>query len=103
MLRELARTQMAIARDHVRARVGLESVQRSRGIRTQGRVSFAAFRCRSFQRQPSESDADCRVHGVSNLHVAGSSVFPTFGVTNPTCTTLALALRFAQHLEGHLA
>ena len=27
-------------------------------------------------------DADCQVHGISNLHVAGSSVFPTGGYAN---------------------
>ena len=29
-------------------------------------------------------DADARVHGMGNLFVAGSSVFPTYGVANPT-------------------
>jgi choline dehydrogenase-like flavoprotein len=44
-------------------------------------------------------DADCRVHGVSNLFVAGSSVFPTSGVAAPTLTIVALALRLADHLR----
>lgn len=43
-------------------------------------------------------DADCRVHGVGNLYVAGSSVFPTSGWANPTLTILALALRLGDHL-----
>lgn len=48
-------------------------------------------------------DANCRVHGVSNLFVAGSSVFPTGGTTGPTLTIVALALRLAQHLRrSHL-
>jgi choline dehydrogenase-like flavoprotein len=43
-------------------------------------------------------DADCRVHGVANLYVAGSSVFTTSGWANPTLTIVALALRLAGHL-----
>jgi choline dehydrogenase-like flavoprotein len=45
-------------------------------------------------------DATCRVHGVSNMFVAGSSVFPTYGSVNPTLTIVALALRLADHLDG---
>ncbi|MGI9500477.1 MAG: GMC family oxidoreductase, partial [Geminicoccaceae bacterium] len=44
-------------------------------------------------------DADCRVHGMGNLFVAGSSVFPTGGWANPTLTILALALRLGDHLK----
>jgi choline dehydrogenase-like flavoprotein len=44
-------------------------------------------------------DENCRVHGVANLHVAGSSVFPTAGSANPTLTIVALALRLADHLK----
>ncbi len=44
-------------------------------------------------------DADCRVHGVGNLFVAGSSVFPTAGYANPTMTIVALAIRLAEHLK----
>ncbi len=43
-------------------------------------------------------DADCRVHGLGNLYVAGSSVFPTSGWANPTLTILALSLRLGDHL-----
>jgi choline dehydrogenase-like flavoprotein len=45
-------------------------------------------------------DADCRVHGTSNLFVAGGSVFPTSGWANPTLTIVALAARLADHLKG---
>jgi choline dehydrogenase-like flavoprotein len=47
-------------------------------------------------------DSDCRVHGLANLYVAGSSVFPTSGYANPTLTIVALALRLADHLKAHL-
>jgi choline dehydrogenase-like flavoprotein len=43
-------------------------------------------------------DANCRVHGIDNLFVAGSSVFPTSGAANPTLTIVALAIRLAEHL-----
>lgn len=45
-------------------------------------------------------DTDCRVHGVSNLYVAGSSVFPTVGNDAPTLTLIALAIKLADHLKN---
>jgi choline dehydrogenase-like flavoprotein len=48
-------------------------------------------------------DDDCRVHGIRNVYVAGSSVFPTYGCSNPTLTVVALALRLADHLKKQLA
>ncbi len=44
-------------------------------------------------------DADCKVFGLDNLYVAGSSVFATGGCANPTLTLVALALRLADHLK----
>ena len=45
-------------------------------------------------------DSNCRVHDVSNLYVAGSSVFPTAGFANPTLTIIALAIRLSYHLRA---
>jgi choline dehydrogenase-like flavoprotein len=45
-------------------------------------------------------DRDCRVHGIDNLYIAGSSVFPTAGTGSPTLMIIALALRLADHLKG---
>lgn len=45
-------------------------------------------------------DADCRVHGMDNLYIAGSSVFPTNGHANPTLMIVALAVRLADTLRS---
>ncbi len=44
------------------------------------------------------TDAYGRVHGIANLHVAGSSLFATSGWANPTLTIIALALRTADSI-----
>ena len=48
-------------------------------------------------------DRQCKVHGMDNLHIAGSSVFPTGGWAFPTFTIVALSLRLADELRGLLA
>jgi choline dehydrogenase-like flavoprotein len=45
-------------------------------------------------------DANCRVHGVGNLYVAGPAVYPTAGAVNPTLTLVALTLRLSDHLKA---
>ncbi|HXP00214.1 MAG TPA: GMC family oxidoreductase [Luteibacter sp.] len=44
-------------------------------------------------------DPQGKVHGIANLHVAGSSVFPTGGWAFPTFTIIALSLRLAEQLR----
>jgi choline dehydrogenase-like flavoprotein len=48
-------------------------------------------------------DANCKLHGLENLYLAGSSVFPTCGYANPTFTLVAMALRLADHLKRELS
>ena len=48
-------------------------------------------------------DENCRIHGMANLYVAGSSVFPTYSFDDPTLTIVALALRLADRLKQALA
>jgi choline dehydrogenase-like flavoprotein len=43
-------------------------------------------------------DENLKVHGVDNLYVAGSSVFPTAGISNPTMTIITLSIRLAEHM-----
>jgi choline dehydrogenase-like flavoprotein len=45
-------------------------------------------------------DSNCKLHSVENVYIAGSSVFPTSGCTNPTFTIVALAIRLAEHLKS---
>jgi len=46
--------------------------------------------------------ADCRVHGISNLFIGSSAVFPTSGHSNPTLTIIALCMRMADRLKTEL-
>jgi choline dehydrogenase-like flavoprotein len=47
-------------------------------------------------------DPRLRTHDLSNLTLAGSSVFVTGGAMNPTLTIAALALKAADHVSGRL-
>jgi choline dehydrogenase-like flavoprotein len=51
---------------------------------------------------PSQSVVDCnlKVHGLTNLHVASSAVFPTTGQANSTLLAVAFAVRLAHRLAG---
>jgi len=48
-------------------------------------------------------DANCQVHGISNLFCAGSSCFPTSGAANPTLSLLALSLRLSNYIKGKMS
>ncbi|MFC5310524.1 FAD-dependent oxidoreductase [Azospirillum rugosum] len=47
-------------------------------------------------------DAQCKVHGMHNLYIGGSSVFPTMGSDHPTINIVALALRLSDELARQL-
>ena len=48
-------------------------------------------------------NANCRVHGMENLYVAGGSVFPTSGSAMVTMNIVALSVRLARHLVEKLS
>jgi choline dehydrogenase-like flavoprotein len=45
-------------------------------------------------------DPNCQLHGIENLYLAGSSVFPTGGCANPTFMIVTLAHRLVDHLTA---
>jgi choline dehydrogenase-like flavoprotein len=47
-------------------------------------------------------DANCKVHGIDNLHIAGSSCYVTAAASNPTLTLIALTLRLSDHLKTRM-
>jgi choline dehydrogenase-like flavoprotein len=47
-------------------------------------------------------DANCKVHGINNLFVAGSSCYVTAGAPNPTLTLVALTLRLSDHIKSRV-
>jgi choline dehydrogenase-like flavoprotein len=48
-------------------------------------------------------DSNCKIHGVDNLYVAGSSCFSTSGAASPTINLIALSLRLSDHLKTKIA
>lgn len=47
-------------------------------------------------------NANCQVHGIDNLYVAGSACYATSGAPNPTLTLVALSLRLSDHVKDKL-
>lgn len=45
-------------------------------------------------------DTNLKVHGIDNLYVSGSAVFPTGGHTVPTMIIVSFAIRLAEHLQS---
>ena len=49
-------------------------------------------------KKTSVTDTNARVHGSSNLYIAGPSLFPAYGFANPFLTITALSIRLGDHL-----
>ncbi|CAN5362127.1 GMC family oxidoreductase [soil metagenome] len=48
-------------------------------------------------------DSNCKIHGLNNLFVAGSSCFTTSGAANPTLNLVALSIRLSDFLKMQMA
>lgn len=44
-------------------------------------------------------DANCQIHGIQNLYVAGAACYATSAAPNPTLTLVALSLRLSDYLK----
>ncbi|HEX5660638.1 MAG TPA: GMC family oxidoreductase [Polyangiales bacterium] len=102
----VVRTQALLAQELARAGVGRFEIKRVDGepdLCTPSGVAhhMGTTRMHVDPRQ-GVVDATGRVHQLSNLYMAGSSVFPTGGYANPTLTIVALAARMADHLKAVL-
>jgi choline dehydrogenase-like flavoprotein len=99
----LARTQEHLARLIEASGLGRWEVRRVEGrpdIASDSTGHFlGATRMHADPRQ-GVTTPDCRVHGVENLFIASSSVFPTGGYANPTLSIMALAIGLADRLKA---
>ncbi|WP_161600118.1 GMC oxidoreductase [Aurantimonas manganoxydans] len=93
------------ARGYGRLRYLDESERRVDGIKRGARDGYHQIGLTRMSDQPRDGvvDTDCTAHGIANLSVAGSSVFPTSGQANPTLAAVALAQRLGDHLTAMLA
>ncbi|HEY9877248.1 MAG TPA: GMC family oxidoreductase [Leptolyngbyaceae cyanobacterium] len=103
----IRRGQLLIAKELYRAGLGNFHVEHEDGIPKIGCPSGShhLIGTTRMHNNPNQGvvDADCRVHGLSNLYIAGSSVFPTGGYANPTLTIVALSLRLGDLLKQEFA
>jgi choline dehydrogenase-like flavoprotein len=93
-----------LAREFGRSGVGRVKLEGERGGRTFGDLLSLGDHHMGTTRASANPrhgvvDGNLRVHGVANLYIAGSSVFPTGGHVPPTLTIVALAIRMAGHLR----
>lgn len=104
-IESLQRAQQLVARELAHLGWGRVQVETLRRIPPDGITGgFHHMGTTRMHASPREGvvDPNCRVHGVKNLYVTGSSVFPTGGFANPTLTIVALTLRLADHLKTRL-
>lgn len=99
----LARTQDHLARRLEAAGIGRWNVRRVNGrpdIKSDSTGHFlGATRMHPDPRQ-GVATPEARVHGVDNLYIASSSLFPSGGYANPTLSIMALAIGLSDHLKA---
>ena len=107
-LHTIRRAQTLLALEVGRAGLGRVFIPPAEGESTWADAIFGGYHHMGTTRMDPDLtrgvvDRDCRVHGIENLWIAGSSVFPSGGYANPTLTLIALALRLGDHLGRELS
>ena len=101
-IRSVQRSQQIFTEEFAKAGIGTMMLEQDKGLPhvfiTSIHHHMGGTRMNENPRQ-GVVDANCKVHGVSNLFIASSSVFPTGGSANPTLTIAALAIRLADHIK----
>ncbi|MDV2996451.1 MAG: Fructose dehydrogenase large subunit [Chroococcidiopsis sp. SAG 2025] len=102
----IARSQQLIAAEFERSGLGKIHIELTDDEATWRSVagSYHHIGTTRMSSNPKEGvvNEHCQVHGIHNLYIAGSSVFPTSGLSNPTLTIVALAIRLADRLKDRL-
>ena len=104
-IHSVLRTQEIMKEDFARAGIGKLRLERRGQLPLLAQMSAhhpsGTTRMSSNPRQ-GVVDSHCKVHGVANLFVASSSVFPTSGYAPPTLTIMALAIRVSDKVKEEL-
>jgi choline dehydrogenase-like flavoprotein len=105
-LDSMDRTQTILASAFARAAIGrlVTTRELSHGSELQTSIFPSAYHhlgTTRMHRDPKQGvvNENGRVHGMTNLFVGGTSVFPTGGYVNPTLTAVAMAVRLADHVS----
>lgn len=93
------RSQDIVARELARSGLGTFHIRRPMEIKTTSTTHFLGTTRMHDDPRSGVVDREGRVHGVENLYVTGSSVFPSGGYANPTLTIVALSLRLAERIR----
>lgn len=94
------KAQDIVARELARSGVGTFNIRRPFEVKTSSTTHYLGTTRMHDDPRRGVVDRDGRVHGVDNLFVGGSAVFPSGGYANPTLTIVALSLRLADRIRA---
>jgi choline dehydrogenase-like flavoprotein len=93
------KSQQIMAREIRKSGIGEFKVQDPVEVKTSSTTHFMGATRMHDDPTKGVVDSQCRVHGVDNLLISGSSVFPTGGYANPTLSIVAMSIRVADQIK----